>query len=137
MGDTGLMAHLLGIDAGSNAPSATMGPLLENFVVMELTKQFGWSNTRPKLFHFREQSGIEIDIILENAKGEVVGIEVKASSTVTTSDFKHLRFLQGKLGNRCVCGVVLYTGNEIVPFGEKLFALPISTIWAETPEAGI
>ncbi len=123
--DTGLMAYLLGVESARDIPERVLGALVENYVVMELRKQLGWSKTRAALYHFREQTGKEVDIILENPAGRVVGIEVKASSTVTKSDWKHLRFLRGVLGERFSRGVVLYLGKEQVALGEDLAAVPI------------
>jgi predicted AAA+ superfamily ATPase len=63
------------------------------------------------------------------AAGRLVGIEVKASSTVTPDDFKGLKAFAVEAGERFVRGVVLYTGQEMLPFGENLLALPISALW--------
>lgn len=128
--DTGLLAYLLGLDAERLASERVLlGPLLENFVMMELRKQSAWSRTQPRMFHFRTQTGQEVDIVLEDAAGRVVGIEVKASATVGAGDFKGLRTLAESLGDRFRRGVVLYTGTASIPFGERLHALPISALW--------
>jgi hypothetical protein len=73
--------------------------------------------------------------VLENLAGEVVGIEVKASSTVKSGDFKGLKYLSELLCDRFLRGVVLYTGDKSVPFASNLHALPVSTLWrsGETP----
>ena len=128
--DTGLMAHLLGfrMEQGIiNHPQ--VGTLLENFVVMELRKQISWSLTRPQLFYFRTQSGQEIDIILEDNRGRLTAIEVKASHTVNAQDFKSIRFLAEEVGNKFHRGLVLYTGAETIPFGHRLQALPVDALW--------
>lgn len=130
LSDSGLMGHLLGMDKRRSALDMTiLGPLLENFVVMELCKQASWSRVRPVLFHFRAQAGREVDIVLEGAGGSVVALEVKASATVNAGDFKGLRALASALGKKFVCGAVLYTGRESIPFGRQLHALPISLMW--------
>ncbi|MEW6638365.1 MAG: ATP-binding protein, partial [Actinomycetota bacterium] len=68
--DTGLAAHLQGVDAQRlSAEPVLAGPLLENFVAMELKKQITWSETRPSLYHFRTQAGREVDLVLEDAAG--------------------------------------------------------------------
>ena len=66
---------------------------------------------------------------LESPVGEIVGIDVKASSTVNSRDFKGLRYLSELLGDRFLRGIVLYTGDQPVPFGSNLYALPVSTLW--------
>ena len=92
LNDTGLAAYLLGLNAAQLAANAmATGPLLENFVLMELRKQAGWSRVRPGFYHFRTHAGEEVDIVLEDAAGNLVGIEVKSSASVTGADVKGLR----------------------------------------------
>lgn len=130
--DTGLAAHLAGIDIdgleGTTAPALT-GGLVEGFVVGELHKQRSWSAMATRMFHYRDDHGREIDIILENRRREIVGIKVKASSTPGPRDFAGLRYLQERLRERFVAGVVLHTGEQALPFGDRLWALPIATLW--------
>ncbi len=131
--DTGLISSLQGLNAERLASDPVLvGPLLENFVAMEIQKQSTWSATQPRLFHFRTQTGQEVDIVLEDASGQVVGVEVKASATVGARDFRGLRALAEASGNRFRRGVVLYTGKTDVPFGESLHALPVSSLWETT-----
>lgn len=128
--DSGLAAHLLGLDAARlEAEPGLLGALLENFVGMELVKQLPWSDTRPRLFHYRSQAGQEIDLLLEDAQGRLVGIEVKARKTLDARDFRALRDLESALPGRFHRGVVLYTGSETVSFGDRLQALPIEALW--------
>jgi predicted AAA+ superfamily ATPase len=130
LADTGLGCHL--INAGRDrllADGAAWGAMLENFLAMELLKQTGWSKTDASLFHFRTIAGQEADLVLEERGGRVVGIEIKASSTVGTSDFKGLRALAEAAGTRFVRGIVLYSGEHALPFGPNMYAVPISAIW--------
>jgi predicted AAA+ superfamily ATPase len=125
--DTGVPAYLTDVDA---ATSPGFGALLENFVVMELRKQLGWARRRCSLFFFRTHAGQEVDVILERAAGRgVVGIEVKASSSVQPRDFKGLEWLRDGVGARFVRGVVLHTGEDVVPFGDRLWAMPVDALW--------
>jgi len=131
LGDTGLLAHLLDIGAGDlRSSSPGIGPLLENFVALELLKQRSWSNTRPEILHFRGYSGAEVDLILE-AKGgrRLVGIEVKAGATVRSDDFKGLHALAKTAGQRFHRGILLHTGEEVIPFGSEMYAMPVSSLW--------
>jgi predicted AAA+ superfamily ATPase len=132
MGDTGLMAHLLGLNQKSLAAGRLIGPLFENFVIMELKKQITWSAAKPQMFHFRTQAGQEVDIVLEDRSGNLVGIEVKASATIHAHDFKGLRAFAEATDRRFRRGIVLYTGTEIIPFGDSLTALPVQLLWNET-----
>jgi predicted AAA+ superfamily ATPase len=128
--DTGLAAHLMGIDDARLARDRTLlGGLLESFVAMELVKQSGWSADPPALYHFRTHEGDEVDLVLERRGGALVGIEVKSAATVSAADFKGLRALAEIAGQRFQRGIVLYTGAEIVPFGAGLFALPVEALW--------
>jgi predicted AAA+ superfamily ATPase len=130
LGDTGLMSYLLGLSKRRLAMDTNLlGPLLEGFVIMELEKQLAWSQIQPCLFHFRTQTGHEVDIVLEDSTGRLVGIEVKAGATVTSQDFKGLRAFAEMTGRRFRRGAVLYTGNQSIPFGRDLHALPVNALW--------
>jgi uncharacterized protein len=128
--DTGIAAYLqeLSVEKMLSEPVFT-GHLLENFVWGELTKQLTWSAIQIGIYHFRTSRGVEVDIVLENAMGYVVGIEIKNSDTVRPSDFKGLEYLQELLGNKFIRGIILYTGNQYIPFGSKMVALPFSVLW--------
>jgi predicted AAA+ superfamily ATPase len=129
--DSGLHAALLGLDAESlGRERQVLGPLLESFVAGELRKQAGWAGTRPSLLHFRTHAGHEVDLVVEDARGRVVGIEVKASATVTASDLGGLRALAEAAGKSWVQGMVLYLGPKAVPLGPRLTACPVETLWA-------
>lgn len=128
--DSGIAANLLGADARTLLrPGAPLRPLLEGFVLMELARQLTWSATRADLSHYRTRDGVEVDAVLEDRWGRVVGVEVKASSTVRPEDFSGLRHLAARLGDDFLCGIVLYTGTQTLPFGPGLRAMPISSLW--------
>jgi hypothetical protein len=130
LADTGLACHLLGLgEARLVREPERLGPLLESFVALELRKQLAWSRTRAKLFHFRTHAGQEVDLVLEDSLGRLVGIEVKASDTARAEDFRGLRALAELTGRRLVRGVVLYSGPEPVAFGPRLVALPLDAVW--------
>ncbi|MCP5111835.1 MAG: DUF4143 domain-containing protein, partial [bacterium] len=114
------------------------GSVLENFAVQELTRLASWSEVRPRLFHYRTHAGQEIDVVLEDGSGSVVGVEVKARTTVRGRDFRALRALAGSLGDRFRRGIVFYAGPTAIPFGERLHALPVSWLWraVASPEPG-
>jgi uncharacterized protein len=131
MCDSGLAAHLTGRDAERLvAEPDALGPLLETFVGGELLKQTAWSGAPVRVHHFRSQTGQEVDFVLEHANGGVVGVEVKATASLGANAMRGLNALGEAAGKRFKCGVVLYNGKRIVPFGEKLFAVPIAGLWA-------
>jgi uncharacterized protein len=128
--DSGIACHLLGQDAVRlDEPGGAAGPMLENFVVMELARQLTWSEERARLYHYRTKDKLEVDAVIETADGRVIGIEVKAGATVRTEDLGGLRNLANVLGERFVAGYVLYTGQQTLPYGEKIRALPLDALW--------
>ena len=130
--DTGLACHLIGTDARRlNEDRSLLGRILETFVVGEFRKQLSWTDPRTALCHFRTAAGSEVDVLLEKADGSVAGVEVKASATVGAADFVALQELREQLGKRFRAGVVLYTGDQLVPFGDKLWLVPLPALWSE------
>lgn len=128
--DTGLACHVLGMNAQRMKTDANLrGALLENFVAMELTKQLAWSETRARLFHFRTTTGREVDLVLEDSAGRIVGIEVKAAGSVSDDDFRGLRALQEAAGDRFHRGIVLHDGDEGIQFAPQLMAAPVDWLW--------
>ena len=129
--DTGLLTYLLDLtEERLKRDPKSEGALLENFVFQELMKQRTWSRTRPEIYHFRDHTGNEVDFVLEApGRKALVGIEVKSSATIGPGDFKGLRVLSETLGEQFHRGIVLYTGQSLVPFGKNLHALPVSSLW--------
>ena len=158
--DAGLLAHLLGVDAdgliawearrlgrrrtiagGYGNPSrvpmsevhqpVSKGALVENFAVMELIKLAANSEARPSLFHFRTSAGQEVDVVMENRRRDLVGVEIKAAATVADADFRGLHAFADLAGKRLRAGVVLYAGRETLPFGPRMWAVPLEALWSE------
>lgn len=129
--DPGLAAWLLGktADALEDPLDPATGQLVETFVWAELRRQLTWSSTETALFHWRDRNGAEIDLVLQAGDGRVAGIEVKAGRTPTRGWFRHLELLRAQLGKAMVAGVVLYTGDQVLPFGDRLWAVPIPALW--------
>ncbi|GBC92068.1 hypothetical protein HRbin15_00530 [bacterium HR15] len=128
--DTGLALAVLEVSAERLAQDALLrGRILETFVACELMKQMQAAEASYRLYHFRTSKGHEVDLVLEDSQGRIMGIEVKASATVGADDFRHLRVLSERVGARWAGGVVLYLGTTQVPFGERLWAMPIPSLW--------
>ncbi|HOW63899.1 MAG TPA: ATP-binding protein [Candidatus Paceibacterota bacterium] len=128
--DSGLACHLLGTDARRLAEDRPLlGRLLESFVVGELRKQVSWIDSRITFHHFRTATGSEVDVVLEKPDGSVAAIQVKASATIAASDFAALKALRNQLGKQFRAGVVLYLGDQIVPFGDRLWLVPMPALW--------
>lgn len=134
MVDSGIAANLLGLDSAALSRRGTaLGPLLEGFVLMEIARQLTWSRNRAELYHYRTKDKVEVDAVLEDRTGRVVGIEVKAAATVRGEDFRGLRHLADRVGTDLLVGVVLYTGQQTLPFGPRFRAIPISALWESGP----
>ena len=130
LGDSGLACALLGVDAASLAADRPLlGQLLETFVFQELRRQASWRDEPIGFFHFRDKDGAEVDIVLERGARELVGVEVKASATVTVADFRGMRKLREAAGKRFAAGVVLYDGEITASFGDGFFAVPLRALW--------
>lgn len=128
--DSGVACHLLGQDTARLAePGGAAGAMVENFVLMELARQITWTDERVSLHHFRTRDGVEVDAVLEAADGRVIGIEVKAGASVRSEDLAGLRHLERQLGSNFVAGFVLYSGQQTLPLGDRLRALPLSALW--------
>ena len=128
--DSGLLATVRGLSFDRvKADRGTFGALLESFVFSEVLKLMTASNLRLTPHHFRDRDMREVDIVLERDDGMIAGIEVKASATVKAGDFGGLRALAEACGDRFAFGVVLYDSGDVVPFGERLAAAPLSSLW--------
>ena len=119
--DTLLLSHLLQYDLSDlerNRP-ALFGHVLENFVATELLKLMTFHNDKLDLLHFRTSENKEVKFVVEKPGGQLAAIEVKQRDNVIKSDFKGLEYLQSITGDDFVCGIVLYRGRDVVPFGKE------------------
>jgi predicted AAA+ superfamily ATPase len=130
--DSGLAAHLVGYSKKrfEDPEDSFAGALFENFVASEVTKQSTWSSHEVRLYHFRTAGGREVDIVIEDKDGSVAAIELKLGSSPTAKDFNGLTHLRDRLKSRFKAGIVLNTGPETLPFGDRLAAVPVSALWA-------
>ena len=69
-------------------------------------------------------------MVFESPNGQVVGIEVKASSMVSVKDFNSIRSFSAAIGASFCREIVIYTGDHLVPFGERMLAIPIQALWS-------
>lgn len=129
--DSGLATYLLGAPEAElrRVQSSILGPLLETFVASELRRQLTWSQVPATMWHFRDRGGPEVDFVLEHPDGRIVGIEVKATSTPRRTHLRGLEFLAERLGNRFHFGALLTAAPETTPFGSRIAAMPVSSLW--------
>lgn len=132
LNDTGLLCYLRGQGYESLLASrGAAGNFLENFVVLEIIKQISWADVSLNPYHFSIHKGAEVDLVLEDQKKQLYGIEIKSTATVNHHDFKGLKRLAELTGKRFQRGIVLYSGNQTVGgFGENMQAVPISALWS-------
>ncbi len=129
--DCGLLAAACGLTfARLKADRREFGGLLESFAFSEFLKLATASDLQLTPYHFRDQQMHEVDFVLERDDGMIAGIEIKAAATVRSGDFAGLRTLAEAYGERFSYGVVLYDSTELVPFGDRLAAAPLSCLWA-------
>jgi len=128
--DAGLLAALRGVTPERIARDrSAFGPILETFVFSELLKLAGWSDARLSFSHYRDKDQVEVDVVMEDRAGRVVGVEVKAAATASAADFRGLKRLAQSVGDRFAMGLVLYDHDRAVPFGDRLWAAPLSCLW--------
>jgi predicted AAA+ superfamily ATPase len=128
--DSGLLTHLLGADATRiESDDQVTGKLCETFVAGELLRHASWSEQQPRLFHYQRDRE-DVDLVLENNRGEIAAIEVKASATLRSSDWKWLKKLADARAERFRAGIVIYSGEQTVPLGRHIWAVPYSGLWA-------
>lgn len=128
--DSGLLATLLELSAEEVLQSRTrFGNVLESFVYGELLKATTTAAGDYSLMYYRDADKVEVDVVIENAAGQLVGVEVKASATVKGSDLQGLKKLATLAGSQFQMGMLLYDGDETLPLGEKLWAAPLASLW--------
>lgn len=129
--DSGLLLHLLGADEERLLTDDQLtGAALETFVTMEVVRHAEWAEEQARVHHYR-RAGTEIDLVLENRAGDIGAIEVKSKASLAARDWRALAKLRDARGSGFRCGFVLYSGEDTVPLGDRLFAVPLSGLWAE------
>ena len=125
--DTLMLCNILGIDLSAikQKDPLLFGHIFENFVFSELVKNL---DDQMRLFHFRTSDNKEVDFVIEKNNGDLVGIEVKSKITVSAKDFTGLTELKKLVSSSFKCGIVLYSGNSVIPFAKDMFAVPIQLI---------
>ena len=134
--DTGIAAALRNLKPDSfhaDANPTALGGLTESFVLSELIRIAPFQDNSFRFYHWRDQRGHEIDILVESIN-HLVAIEVKASSSVSTGSFRHLDWFStdGPGKRRQVTSIVFYLGDQQLTFGDRRYALPISCLWGNT-----
>jgi predicted AAA+ superfamily ATPase len=129
--DPSLMAAALRLDERAVLRDADLlGRLVDTFVTSQLRPELELSSPRPALHHVRQRDARhEIDLLAEVTAGDIVAIEVKASAAPAAHDARHLVWLRDLLGDRFLGGAVMHTGPRPFRLADRIFALPICTLW--------
>lgn len=128
--DSGLLATLTDFSpAGAQQDRSRFGRLLETFVYGELMKHATTADGDYRLLYYRDHDQFEVDVVVENTAGLLLGIEIKAAASVRESDLRGLKRLAKVVGDQFKLGVILYDGTETLPLGEDFWAVPISSLW--------
>jgi predicted AAA+ superfamily ATPase len=128
--DSGLLAVTVGAtEERIGEDRSILGPLLETYLFSEVMKQASWLDETCRLYYYRDKDQDEVDIVVESESGAIVGLEIKTGATVNAGDFRGLRKLSEASGRNFKLGLVLYDSENTVPFGDNLFAAPISCVW--------
>lgn len=130
--DSGLAATLTGLESGDwNEKRASMGHLLESFVVQQLLAQAGWTDADLRFWHYRDKDQVEVDLVITRG-AQTWGIEVKAAVSLSNRDGKGLARLAEQCGKDFRGGIVLYAGQDTLPLGNTPFlAVPLHKLWSE------
>jgi uncharacterized protein len=130
--DSGLLATLIELTSEEVQRSRTQfGSVLESFVYGELMKSTTTAEGEYTLMYYRDADKVEVDLVIENAAGHLVGVEVKSSATVKEVDLKGLRKLARLAGDQFKMGILLYDGDETMPLGDNIWAAPLATLWGK------
>ena len=134
MADSGLMSSILSWNSEAiRFDSDRLGKLMETFIFNELASQIDATEGEYDLYHYRDRDKREIDFLIEREDQSILGVEVKSSSAVHKKDFQHLQWFQDHLAkDKLFTGIVLYSGNRPLSFGQNLWAIPISMLWSSS-----
>ncbi|MFO0970714.1 MAG: DUF4143 domain-containing protein, partial [Gemmataceae bacterium] len=128
--DSGLLSSVTGLnEAAAERERSRFGPVLEGYVYGEILKQSTWAEGDYSVYGYRDKDQVEVDFVVEERSGRVAGVEVKAAASVQAKDLAGLKKLAALAGDRFAAGILLYDGTETLPLGERLWAVPLCTLW--------
>jgi predicted AAA+ superfamily ATPase len=131
--DTGLMCSMLKFSTPEDLTldERLSGKIIETFIYNQLIAQIELDEEQEtSLYHYREWGGKhEIDFVIEN-NNEIIGIEVKAGSNITKDDLRHLKwFKENIVKDKNFVGILLYTGEHAMSWGDDIYTIPINNLW--------
>ncbi len=115
--DNGIMRQLTGYTSDT-----VTGQLYENHVISEMHKCIKTLQKPASLYFYRTRSGLEVDVVIETAKG-LIFCEIKNREEIVKSDFTAIKSIAQKLGKKFLGGLIIYRG-------ERLYQLSHPSMWA-------
>ena len=97
-------------------------------MLAELLKHASWAEQTVRLFHYQRERE-DIDFIIENNAGEIAAVEVKAATSIDRRDRRWLERLRDARSERFKAGIVIHSGAQTTPLGDRLWAVPFSGLW--------
>jgi predicted AAA+ superfamily ATPase len=97
-------------------------------IYSELLKTITVADEPWNIYYYRDKDKVEVDFVMENHAGQVIGIEVKANQTIFNQDFRGLRKLATLTDKKWISGIILYNGDKCLSFGDNLWAVPFSLL---------
>jgi len=128
--DIGIAGTLLDLrEKDWNTRRSEFGHLLESFVVQQLVPQAGWTDPSLQFHDYRDRDQVEVDGVIGRGN-KVWGVEVTTARTVSSSDYNGLRRLADQAGSQFQTGIIIHTGDSLLPSGDDRFlAVPVSKLW--------
>jgi len=128
--DPGMLAYLLGADTERiGRDDQVTGKACETLVAVELLKHATWAEQSVRTYHYQRERQ-DIDFVLETRAGDLAAVEVKAKASLHASDWKWLAALRDARGDRFKSGIVIYSGEQTIPLGDRLWAVPYAGLWS-------
>lgn len=133
--DTGLVAHLLELDAKTLIlkEREMLGNLVENFVYAELLKHATYAKKSTKIYHYRD-GNYEVDLVLEQKNSMIVAIEVKSSATIKAEYTRGLVRLAKNAKDNFLAGYIFYGGDKVLPLSKDeytFWCIPFGVLFGE------
>lgn len=132
MTDCGILTRCLNLNLSETRLNADQsGKVVETFIANELAAYVDCFNDKYRLFHYRDREKREIDFLIENDDGSLLGIEVKAGTVVSSKSFNHMHWFKTNIvKNQKFIGIILYSGHKVINFSKNMWAVPISSLWS-------
>ncbi|MFT7665638.1 MAG: putative AAA+ superfamily ATPase [Planctomycetota bacterium] len=129
--DSGLACYLLGItDPGQLRYHPLRGALFESWVVSEIYKSRLHRALEPRLRHYRDAKGLEVDCIVESEQKTYL-VEAKSGATIRTDDFgavQKLAELMTTVADVHETELYVVSGGDLGQSGSRGNALPWNAI---------